>query len=108
MKVILEKDDGFIEKAAKKAYGGLKQSLVATLTGNAPLTMVGKILDALSFLHIVDRKKADEQLKKFTAFQDGGLDKVDAFLDKVPLLEDLFGSEKDFLVNLGRFSLFSQ
>lgn len=101
-------DDGIVAKTMKKMYSSLKTKLVAMLTGQQVLNNIGTILDVLTFLHIVDRKKADEKMKQLTGFMQAGVENTDQLLAKIPLLEEMFGEEKEFINKAARFLLFSQ
>lgn len=116
MKVIIEdekkseekQDNGLVAKALKTAYGAVKNKLVSILTGNAVLSSIGTVLDILGFLNVIDRDKADAELKKLSGFMKAGVDNMDNLLGKVPLLEDIFGSEKETLRNVLKFMIFAQ
>ena len=116
MKVIIEdekksaekQDNGLVAKALKTAYGAVKNKLVSILTGNAVLSSIGTVLDILGFLNVIDRDKADAELKKLSGFMKSGVDNMDNLLGKVPLLEDIFGSEKETLKNVLKFMIFAQ
>ena len=84
-------DDGLIAKAAKMAYGAVKNKLVSILTGNQVLNSIGTVLDILGFLNVIDRDEADKKLKELSGFMNAGVDNMDELLGKVPLLEDIFG-----------------
>ena len=117
MKVIIEDEknpeekedkDGLMAKALKTAYGAVKSKLVSILTGNQVLNSIGTVLDILGFLRVIDRDKADAELKKLSGFMKSGVDNMDNLLGKVPLLEDIFGSEKETLTNVLKFMIFAQ
>lgn len=109
MKVILtEEDEGLMAKFAKKAYSAVKTKLVSILTGNQVLESIGTVMDLLSFLPGVDRKAFDDKMKELSGFMNGGIENMDELLKKVPLLETLFGEEKDCIKNLMKFGVFAQ
>lgn len=92
----------------KMAYNAAKNKLVSLLTGNQVLNSIGTVLDVLGFLHVIDREEADKKLKGVSNLMKSGVDNMDELLSKVPLLEDIFGSEKDTLKNVLKFMIFAQ
>ena len=112
MKVIIEaddqQDDGLMAKAMKMAYGAVKNKLVSILTGNQVLNSIDTVLSILGFLNVIDREEADEKLKSISSFMKSGVDNLDGLLEKVPLLEEMFGSEKETLNKVLRFMIFAQ
>ena len=109
MKVILEKDDeSWMDKGIKMAYSAVRTKIVALLTGNVTINTIGTVLDLLSFLPGVDRKIVDDKMKDMSDFLHGGIENMDNLLKKVPLLETLFGDEKECLKNILRFMVFAQ
>ena len=103
-----KEDNGIVAKTMKTAYNAVKNKLVSLLTGNDVLNSIGTILDVLGFLHIIDRKEADKKLKGLSNLMKSGVDNMDELLSKVPLLEDIFGSEKETLNKVLRFMIFAQ
>jgi len=87
-------DDSLATKAVKAAYGAVKSKLVALLTGNQILDSIGTVIKIMSFLPGVDGKAVENKMKELTSFMQGGIKNIDQLLEKVPLLETLFGEEK--------------
>ena len=116
MKVIIEdekkseenQDDGLIAKTMKMAYGAVKNKLVSILTGNQVLNSIGTVLDILGFLKVIDKDKTEKDLNRISGTLKSGVDNMDELLAKVPLLEDMFGSEKETLNKVLRFMIFAQ
>lgn len=81
---------------------------MALLTGNSLLSSIGTIIKIMSFLPGVDGKIVEEKMKEMTSFMQGGIENLDKLLEKVPLLETIFGEEKQALNNLLRFFVFAQ
>ena len=105
---INESDEGLIVKAAKTAYGAVKNKLVSIVTGNSAVAAVGGVLTILSFLPGIDKEKVDQKRKELADFMNNGVKDFDAFLEKVPLLTTLFEDEKECLKNILRFQVFVQ
>lgn len=116
MKVIIEEDeakgsgesDGLVKKAAKFAYNSVKNKLVSMLTGNDALSKLGTVIDILGFLRVIDKEKAHKKLASLSDFMKSGVDNLDKILAKVPLLEEMFGDEKETLNKILRFMIFAQ
>ena len=109
MKVIVEKDDeSLVVKGAKLAYGAVKNKLVSIITGNAALDSIGTILKLLSFLPEIDRDAVDNKMKELSGFLNSKIEDFDEFMKSSPMLETLFGDEKDCLKNIMRFEVFVQ
>lgn len=109
MKVIVEKDDeSLVVKGAKLAYGAVKNKLVSIITGNAALSSIGTILKLLSFLPGIDRDAVENKMKELSGFLNSNIEDFDEFMKSIPMLETLFGDEKDCLKNIMRFEVFVQ
>lgn len=117
MKVIIEdekksskenQDDGLIAKTMKMAYGAVKNKLVSILTGNQALSSIGTVLDILGFLRVIDKDKTEKDLNRISDTLKSGVDNMDELLAKVPMLEDMFGSENETLNKVLRFMIFAQ
>lgn len=109
MKVILEKDDeSLVVKGAKLAYGAVKNKLVSIITGHAALDSIGTILKLLSFLPGVDKDAVENKMKELSGFLNSKIEDFDEFMKSIPMLETLFGDEKDCLKNIMRFEVFVQ
>lgn len=109
MKVIVEKDDeSLVVKGAKLAYGAVKNKLVSIITGNAALSSIGMILKLLSFLPGVDKDAVENKMKELSGFLNSKIEDFDEFMKSIPMLETLFGDEKDCLKNIMRFEVFVQ
>lgn len=109
MKVIVrEDDDSLVVKGAKMAYSAVKNKIVSILTGHAVLSQIGTVISLLSFLPGIDREKVDEKMKELSNFLNSKIEDFDEFLKSVPMLETLFGDEKDCLKNIMRFEVFVQ
>ena len=92
----------------KMAYGAVKNKLVSILTGNQVLNSIGTVLDILGFLKVIDKDKTEKDLNRISGTLKSGVDNMDELLAKVPLLEDMFGSEKETLNKVLRFMIFAQ
>jgi hypothetical protein len=109
MKVIVEKDDEtLVVKGAKMAYAAVKNKLVSILTGHEVLSNIGTVLSLLSFLPGVDKDAVENKMKELSGFLNSKIEDFDEFMKSIPMLETLFGDEKDCLKNIMRFEVFVQ
>ena len=102
-----KEDDGLVVKAAKFAYNAAKSKLVALLTGTSVLNNIGTVIDILGFLRVIDKEEAKKKLNTMQDFMVSGVDNMDKILEKVPLLEEMFGDEKETLNKILRFMVFA-
>ena len=102
-----KEDDGLVAKAAKFAYNAAKSKLVALLTGTSVLNNIGTVIDILGFLRVIDKEEAKKKLNTMQDFMVSGVDNMDKILEKVPLLEEMFGDEKETLNKILRFMVFA-
>ena len=105
---INESDEGLIVKAAKKAYGCVKNKIVAILTCNTALSGLGTVISLLSFLPGIDRDKVQGKMKEMSKSLNDAVDNVDVFLKSVPVLSTLFEDERQCFNNILRFCVFAQ
>lgn len=109
MKVIVEKDDEtLVVKGAKLAYDAVKNKLVSIITGNQALSSIGTILNLLSFMPGVDKDAVENKMKQLSQHLNSNIEDFDEFMKSIPMLELIFGDEKECLKNIMRFEVFVQ
>lgn len=103
-----EEEKSLMQKAKDFATDAVKKKIVSILTGGQVLSSIGLILDILQYVPGInfDRSVVDEKLNTIISSLQGGVEDIDAWLKKIPMLETLFGDEKDFLKNVCRFGAF--
>ena len=103
-----EEEKSLMQKAKDFATDSVKKQIVSILTGGDVLSNIGLVLDILQYVPGLDfdRSVVDEKVNGIISSLQGGVEDIDSWLKKVPMLETLFGDEKDFLKNVCRFGAF--